>query len=239
MPFLQTALGATFRAELVKGRTNYLSLRRLKVASTKQRALFSSPRLRTALHVIEDWAYETEDGSLSDLPEAPSFDIWEKVRSEHNNCLGRRCPTHNQCFYYRARRRAELADLLIVNHALLVADLLLRRENASVLPDHDLIIIDEAHTLEAVASDQLGVSITSAQVQHLLSGLFNERTGKGYLAGIGEDSQRQRVVAAQSACSQFFSDLSHILRLDLVGNSVSYITEQTLPLIFINSFNFF
>ncbi len=76
---------------------------------------------------------------------------------------GGSCPTYNQCFYYRARRRAETADLLIVNHALLIADLLLRRENASVLPDHDLVIIDEAHTLEAVASDQLGVSVSSAK----------------------------------------------------------------------------
>ena len=143
------------------------------------------------------------------MPEAPPFDIWEKVRSEHNNCLGRRCPTYDQCFYYRARRRAEKAELLIVNHALLVSDLLLRRENASVLPDYDLVIIDEAHTLEAVAGDQLGVSVSSAQVQHLLSGLFNERTGKGYMAGIGEDGQRQKVVAAQSACSGFFSGVSH------------------------------
>jgi ATP-dependent DNA helicase DinG len=209
VPFLQNALGEPFRAELVKGRTNYLSLRRLKGASEKQRSLFRSPRVRSALHGLEDWAYETQDGSLSDLPEAPAFEIWEKVRSEHNNCLGRRCPTYTQCFYYRARRRAETADLLIVNHALLIADLLLRRENASVLPDHDLVIIDEAHTLESVASDQLGVTVSSAQVQYLLGGLFNERTGKGYLANIGDDGQRQRVVAAQSACTQFFGDLSH------------------------------
>ncbi|HPM23382.1 MAG TPA: helicase C-terminal domain-containing protein [Phycisphaerae bacterium] len=207
VPFLQAALGVSFKAELVKGRNNYLSLRRLKGASTRQKALFENMYLRRALHAVEDWAYETEDGSLGDLPEAPPFEIWEKVRSEHNNCLGRRCPTYTDCFYQRARRRAASADLLIVNHALLVSDLLLRRAGASVLPDYDLAIIDEAHTLEGVASDHFGVRVAHGQVQHILSGLFNERTGKGYLAAVGTDEHRQKVIAAQSATTQFFNEL--------------------------------
>lgn len=207
IPFLQEALGVSFKAELVKGRHNYLSLRRLKGASTRQQALFANLQVRNALQAVEDWAYQTQDGSLSDLPDQPPFEIWEKVRSDHGNCLGRRCPTHVDCFYYRARRRAEAADLLVVNHALLIADLVLRRDNANVLPEYDLLVIDEAHTLESVATDQLGSSVSNAQVQYLLAGLFNERTGKGYLAAFGDDQHRRAVLAAQSACTQFFDNL--------------------------------
>ena len=207
IPFLRAALGASFKAELIKGRNNYLSLRRLKGASTRQKAFFPSMFLRQALHAVEDWAYETVDGSLSDLPAAPPPEVWEQVRSEHNNCLGRRCPTYRDCFYYRARRRAEAADLLVANHALLIADLLLKREGASVLPDYDLIVLDEAHTLENVATDQIGLSVSNSHVQHLLASLFNERTGKGHLAGVGDDAHRRRVMQAQSACTQFFNDL--------------------------------
>ena len=209
VPFLQAALGESFKAELVKGRHNYLSLRRLKGASTRQRSVLPNMFLRNALHVVEDWAYETEDGSLSDLPDTPPIEVWEKVRSEHNNCLGRRCPTYVECFYQRARRRAEAADLLVVNHALLIADLVLRRENASVLPDYDLVIVDEAHTLEQVATSQFGVSVSNSHVQYALANLFNERTGKGYLALFGEDQQRQKVIAAQAAGTQFFNDLTN------------------------------
>jgi ATP-dependent DNA helicase DinG len=207
VPFLQAALGEPFRAELVKGRHNYLSVRRLKAASARQKSLFNNMYLRSALHALEDWAYHTEDGSYSDLPDKPPAEIWEKARSEHNNCLGRRCPHYDVCFFQRARRRAEAADLLIVNHALLVADLMLRREQASVLPDYDLAVIDEAHTLEQVASSQFSTSVSHGNVQHLLASLFNERTGKGYLASVADDGHRQKVIAAQSTCTQFFNDL--------------------------------
>ena len=207
IPFLQAALHEPFTAELVKGRTNYVGLRRLKQASEKQKALFGNKKLLPVLHAIEDWAYETEDGSLSDLPTSPPLEIWEKVRSEHGNCLGRRCPTYLPCFYQRARRRAEGANILVVNHALLVSDLLLRREGANVLPDYDLVIIDEAHTLEQVATGHLGMSVSNTQVQHLLAGLFNERSGKGFLSNVGDDAHRRAVVAAQSAASQFFDQV--------------------------------
>ena len=80
IPFLREALGINFSAELVKGRTNYVSLRRLKQASERQKSLFAGARLQEALHAIEDWAYETEDGSLSDLPLAPPGEVWEKAQ---------------------------------------------------------------------------------------------------------------------------------------------------------------
>ena len=204
IPFLQAALGSSFSAELVKGRTNYVSLRRLKQTSERQKTLFGGKQLLPVLHAIEDWAYETKDGSLSDLSEKPQAEVWEKVRSEPGNCLGRRCPAYLPCFYQQARRRAESANILVVNHALLVADLLLRREHANVLPDYELVVIDEAHTLAQVATDHLSTSVSNTQVQYLLNGLFNERTGRGFLSGVGVEQHRRAVIAAQSASTRFF-----------------------------------
>ncbi len=212
LPLLRSALGVEFAFELVKGRSNYVGLRRLKMASEKQKSLFPHRAQLEVLHRIEDWAYETADGSLSDLSEPPPLDVWEKVRSEHGNCLGRRCPTYEPCFFQRSRRRAERAGLLVVNHALLVSDLALRAAGANVLPDYDAVIVDEAHMLDAVAADHFGRTLTEAQVQYLLSGLFNDRTGKGYLATIGDEAQRQAVIAAQRACTEFFHELHNYQR---------------------------
>jgi len=208
IPALQTALGLDFKAELVKGRQNYLGLRRLKAASQRQQALFADSKPLQVLHRIEDWAYTTDDGSLSDLGETPSPEVWEKVRSEHQNCLGRRCPTYDLCFYQRARRRAAEAGLLVVNHALLISDLLLRRDGASVLPDYDYVVVDEAHTLEQVAADHLGTSVAASQVHYVLSGLFNERTGRGLLATLGGDDERRAVIRAAAAATEFFNTLA-------------------------------
>ena len=231
IPALARALKIDFRYELVKGRNNYLGLRRLKQTSERQRQVLPAAQL-PVLHAIEDWAYHTQDGSLSDLPDPPPPDVWEKIRSEHGNCMGRRCPTYEPCFYQRARRRAEQAGLLVVNHALLMADLVLRRDNASVLPDYELLVVDEAHTLESVAADHLGSSVANSQVQYLLSSLFNERTGKGCLSALGDDAQRQAVVAAASASTQFFNALwswqkqsgrsnGRLIRADVVNNELS------------------
>ncbi len=245
LPFLKRALDVPLNYELVKGRGNYLGLRRLKQASARQKSLFSNTVQLTVLHRLEDWAYQTLDGSLSDLPEPPSPDVWEKVRSEHGNCLGRRCPTYEPCFYQKARRRAEQAQLLIVNHALLVSDLALRRADASVLPDYSYVIVDEAHTLDQVAADHFGMSVSSTQAHYLLSSLFNERTGKGFLSAIGEDAQRNAVVAAAGATTELFRRLhdwqrqqgrsnGRVVRPDVVQNPLSPavrgMIEQVAPL---------
>ena len=85
------------------------------------------------------------------------------MASDSGNCLGRQCPTYKECFYYRARRRVQNAQILIVNHALFFSDLALRRAGASILPDYDAVIFDEAHTIEPVASDHLGVNISQGR----------------------------------------------------------------------------
>lgn len=180
IPFLNAILPVEFSAVLVKGRGNYLSLRRLQLAYEKSRTLFETEELQQ-LQEIHQWANATDDGSRSDLGFTPNASVWDEVRSDHGNCLGRRCPTHGECFYYKARRRVWNADVLVVNHALFFSDLALRRDGASILPDYQVVIFDEAHTLEDVAAAHMGLSITHGQFNYLFSKLYNDRTQKGIL----------------------------------------------------------
>jgi ATP-dependent DNA helicase DinG len=182
IPFLRSVMPQEFSAVLVKGRSNYISLRRLNVAIQRQEGLFERPEEIDQLATIRMWSQRTVDGSRSDLDFRPLPSVWEAIQSEDGNCLGRECPNHQECFFYKARRRMRSANLLVVNHALLVADLALRGEGFGLLPDYQIAIIDEAHTLEAVAGEHLGLQLTNLGVEYSLGRLYSERTHKGLLA---------------------------------------------------------
>ena len=181
IPFLNAVMPVEFSAVLVKGRSNYISLRRMKGAVERAHSLYARPEEMNQLERIVQWSRETTDGSLADLDFKPLSPVWDEVQSEHGNCLGKKCPTHEQCLYYKARRRIWNADVMVVNHALFFSDLALRREGVSLLPDYDVVVFDEAHTIEQVAADHLGMSVSNGQVDYLLSKLYNDRTQKGLL----------------------------------------------------------
>lgn len=219
IPLLQATLGQEFTAVLVKGRGNYVSLRRLQMASRKQTDLFADPQVMQTLHAIEDWAYETEDGTLSSLPPMPRggafFQVWDKVGSDSSNCMGKRCPMHEKCFYQAARRRMENADVLVVNHALFFSDLALRAEGVGFLPPYDHVILDEAHTVEDVASEHFGLSLTEGAVHFLLGNLFQSRTHRGFIASLSGKAPEEllhravdAVNAAEEAATLFFENLA-------------------------------
>jgi len=208
IPFLQSVLPMEFSAVLMKGRGNYIGLRRLARASQRQELLFDSRAAREELWRIEDWAYHTRDGSLSDLSVQPAPAVWEKVRSEQGNCMGRRCPHYERCFYQQARRRAENANLLIVNHALFFSDLAVRAQGAGILPDYDLAILDEAHTVEDVAGSHFGLSVSDGQIRYLLNSLYNERTKHGFLAGFHADVAIRAVLKTRGVLTRFTDELT-------------------------------
>lgn len=208
IPFLRTVLERDFSAVLVKGRSNYLGLRRLARASSRQDLLFETTDDLAELHMIENWAYKTTDGTLSDLPQQPSLKVWDRARSDGDDCLGRKCPHYEKCFYQRARRKAQDAQILVVNHALLFSDLAVRAAGASVLPDYDFVVLDEAHTVEGVAGDHLGMSVASSQVRYLLNTLSHERSGKGVLQnGVGK-SVVPSVGQAHRTLDRYFGELA-------------------------------
>jgi len=210
------AWGGKVKAVLVKGRGNYVSIRRLKLASERQERLFADAGARRSLHVIEDWAYGTEDGTLSTLPALERPGVWDKVQSDSGNCMGRKCPTYDRCFYQLARREMESANILICNHALFFSDLALRIRGVGLLPKYDQVVLDEAHNVEDVAAEHFGLSLSEGRVYHLLSTLYARRSRKGYLAqgslsSAGDDlvgAAIESVMRAESAAKQFFMSLA-------------------------------
>lgn len=205
---------------LVKGRGNYVSIRRLKLASSRQDRLFAEPAARRSLHIIEEWAYETTDGTLSTLPALERGGVWDKVQSDSSNCMGRKCQHYQECFYQSARRELEGANLLVCNHALFFSDLALRAQEVGFLPAYQHVVLDEAHNVEDVASEHFGVSLAEGRVMHLLTTLYAARSNKGYLpqlsliAGDTEPVSRaiRLVDDAASATRTFFENLLRLCR---------------------------
>jgi len=189
IPFLNKCLPRGFTAVLAKGRGNYLCKRRLEFAIRRQGRLFDE--FGSQLAVINDWARNTEDGSLSSITFVPKSQVWDAVKSEHGNCRGRKCRHYRECFYWRARRRLETADIVVANHALLFSDLVLKEQGASVLPEYGHVIIDEAQNIEHVAEEHFGIDISNYRVRFLLDGLYNPRTHRGLLAYMDSGSNRE------------------------------------------------
>jgi len=207
IPFLNSVLPLEFSAVLVKGRGNYISLRRLGGALERASSTFTTAEQIDQLKGIARWAKETTDGSRAALDFRPLPEVWDEVQSDHGNCLGRKCPTHPDCFYFQARRRASNADLLIVNHALFFSDLALRKEGVSILPDYDIVIFDEAHTIEQVAADHLGLKITSGQIDYLFSKLYNDRQNKGLLVHHRFEEGQKLVSELRFTAQDLFDDV--------------------------------
>ena len=208
LPLLNSVIPREFSAVLVKGRRNYVSLRRLHSALNRSDSLFDKFESADQLRDLRTWSEQTHDGSLSDLPYQPLPQVWDEVASDHGNCLGRRCPTYKACFYYKDRRRVQHAQLMVVNHALFFSDLALRRSGVNILPDYDVVVLDEAHTVEAVAADHLGIRLTSGQIEYVLSRLYNDRTQKGLLVHHEMRQLQQMVDGCRIAADDFFADLT-------------------------------
>ena len=208
IPFLRSVMPQEFSAVLVKGRSNYISLRRLDVAVARATGTFQQQEEFDQLGEIKLWANRTTDGTRSDLDFRPLPSVWDAVQSENGNCLGRDCPRNKECFYFQARRRVWSANLLIVNHALFMTDLALRAAGFGLLPEYDVAIFDEAHTLEAVAGEHLGLQVSNIGVDITLARLYNDRTGKGLLSFHQLQEAMDQVQNARMAADDFFEQVA-------------------------------
>jgi ATP-dependent DNA helicase DinG len=215
IPFLQQVLPQPFTAALAKGRGNYLSRRRLNSLLTHERGLFDTKAEVDDLARIVEWVNVTEDGSKADLEPQPMFEIWNKMASDTDNCLRQRCPTYDTCFYFKARAQVNEADLIIVNHHLLFADWALRKAypHAAILPEYRYLIIDEAHHLEATATEHTSVEFSNTRVKRFLDSLCNPQ-GKAGLFIRFESTGSIRLVedAREEANQQFTSIMSWLER---------------------------
>ncbi len=208
------------KAVLVKGRQNYLSQRRLAYADNGQQALFDSREDAGVLRELVEWSATSTVGDRADLGYDPPPQVWRLVQSDRNNCMGRKCPTYDQCFFYKARREMADAHLLVVNHHLYFSDLSLRDEHAAILPAHQVVVFDEAHTLEDVATDHLGASISESQVRYYLDGLWS-RKSRGLFADDAYAFARELVDQARAASEDFWKRIA-LLAIDT--------RQDTLPL---------
>ena len=207
VPFLNSVIPREFSAVLVKGRGNYLSLRRLDRAMTKMTSMLAADDQYKQMQQIKRWSADTNDGSRSTLPMRPDATVWDEVVSDTGNCLRRKCPQHDKCFYFKARRRAQHAQLMIVNHAIFFSDLALRRQGVSLLPDYDAVVLDECHTVESVAGDHLGIRLTSGQFDYLFNRLYNDQTQKGLLVAKNLKGLQREVDRCRFAATGMFADL--------------------------------
>ncbi len=207
LPLLNSVIPLEFSAVLAKGRGNYISLRRLTNAIKRQNSLFESVEQLDQLQLISRWAAGSTDGSLTDLSGKVNREVWDEVRSDAGNCLGRKCPRYDECFYYKARKRLQNADVMVVNHALFFSDLALRRMGVSLLPDYNVVVFDEAHTMQDVASDHLGLAVTKGQLEYTLNKLYNTKKQKGLFVHHDLGAGQKSVLNCQYAVEDFFSEL--------------------------------
>jgi ATP-dependent DNA helicase DinG len=176
LPTVAAAIGRPSRVALLKGRSNYLCLHRLELAEQQAVARGLRREVAMALGRVRSWANVTKHGDVAELAQLSDSDpVWPWVTSTRDNCLGPDCPSFDQCHVVNARRNAQAADIVVVNHHLLMADLVLKDEGfGDLLPGADAIVIDEAHQLPEVAANFLGFTVSSRQLQSLARDLASE-----------------------------------------------------------------
>ncbi len=197
IPILEKILPVEFKAALMKGRQNYLCPRRLERALQQANELFTGPE-QNELASLAQWSRTTPDGSLSDLPMEPDPKVWIQVCSEAHICTQKTCGQDQRCFYQQARKRLLAADVLVINHTLLFVLLISpeiqeERESGFIFPN-DFLILDEAHTIEQVASRQIGIGISQYGLRSTIQRLYNARTRKG-LFTVMRDAEGVRLAA--------------------------------------------
>ncbi|HMT93228.1 ATP-dependent DNA helicase [uncultured Thiothrix sp.] len=165
LPVVCEALKLPLKAALLKGRANYLCLQRLEL--TLEEGRFTDRREIGWIRRLESWSRLTETGDIAEMTAIPhDAEVWPKVTSTLENCSGLECEYYSDCFVVKARRKAQDADVVVVNHHLFFADMALKEEGfGELLPTADVIVLDEAHQLPEIASNFFSETISSRQLQ--------------------------------------------------------------------------
>src|SRR6185295_9853692 len=188
VPFLTGVMPAEFSVVLAKGRGNFLCLRRMFMSLRSGRELFDTGSQESQLQRIVEWSEGTSEGSRQELDFTPDNVVWNRVNAEAGNCLGRSCDHFDKCFYQAGKRRLQNANISVANHHFLFADMALRRAGWQLLPEFDHLILDEAHAVEDVAGEYLGMRVARGQVHYVLRQLATPQ-GKGLLNAMNASSE--------------------------------------------------
>ena len=167
IPILARALGRELSVAVMKGRANYLCL--LRFSSFSKAGTFRRLEELPIFRAVEAWAPETQAGDRAEIEDMPdSVEFWREVSAASENCIGQSCSLFDSCFVTRMRQRALEADIVVVNHHLLCADLAVKDGSyGQVIPPYDTVILDEAHLIEDVATQYFGVVVSSHRVEDL------------------------------------------------------------------------
>ncbi|NRA97536.1 MAG: DEAD/DEAH box helicase [Planctomycetes bacterium] len=210
IPLLASCLPIEFTVTKALGRNNYLGLRRLGLAMERAPDLVADDPAVVALRRVHEWSEDAFEGRRQELDPPVRPEIWDQVQSETDNCLGHRCEQFKRCYYQAARRRLQTADVIVTNHALYCTDLMLRQQDMGILPEHPVLIIDEAHHLERVAQDHLGLSLSRRGMRHFLRRLLGGRGAQGLLKRLDGDAVDGAQTLARKvgeAGDRFFGDV--------------------------------
>jgi ATP-dependent DNA helicase DinG len=229
LPFLARNSSIDFKAALVKGRSNYACLRKLEHAEAEP-SLFPDEASAELTSIIE-WSHASQDGCRSDLAFTPHAHTWEEVCCEADQCGRSRCKHFNRCFFYKARRESSAARVLVVNHALLLSDIVLRRETGydatAILPPFTRLIFDEGHHLEDVATSHLSLTITRSGIIRQLQRLVPQKAGRAGLLTIISSRITRDLPESQEG---LYAELSGLLESHLLpkAHDLTGLTEQTM-----------
>lgn len=167
LPFLQRIFPKKFKAVYMKGRSNYVCLHRLRKAEAQP--ILANLEEIDYFKELSEWAKESETGDIAELEIPETLSFWRQVNARSEICLGQQCSEFERCFITKMRREAEKADIVIVNHHLFFADLMLREsEYGKVLPDYSTVIFDEAHLIEDIATTYFGAQVSDYQIEELV-----------------------------------------------------------------------
>ena len=167
IPLLRKAMKVPFTACLMKGRANYLCLTRF--AQFAMQPSFRVFEEASHFDAVRRWAEMSKTGDRAEIPGAPeSLDFWKGISARSENCTGKECPEFERCYVTKLRQRAADSDIIIVNHHLLFADLMVREGSyGEVIPDYDYLVLDEAHQIESVVTQYFGVTVSTTGVEEL------------------------------------------------------------------------
>ena len=194
IPAIKNALGIELNAVLAKGRGNYLCMRRMNSASSRNMDYLPSDDLIPEIDQIYYWSKTAKNGSKSELDFKVSPEAWGAVNSEEGNCLNQACPYYKPCFFQSARRQLREAQIIVANHSLLFSDLALKAEmpeaEAGILPDYGALILDEAHTVEHSAAMNLGLRLHAGSIFRVLHRIYHPSRKRGLLQRADETFHR-------------------------------------------------
>ncbi len=214
IPFVRKVLGRDFNAVMVKGRSNYLCLRRLQRARQMGGDLLEPHRERQLenLYALAN-NKQLKDGSFQELEEQPDHPVWSTVCAEHGNCRGKRCAFYSDCYFMKARQKMQDAQVLVVNHSLFFSELALRAEGAAILPPYGYVVFDEAHQMEQVASAHLGIRLSPYMVDYWLRRVYGGERKKGLCAALGDSDGALHAMRVGEAADAFFEKIRNHYKL--------------------------